>query len=72
MAIEKAGTLDRDKVRSVLANTEFKTFFAPVKFGSDGQANSYTPPIFQIQDKKVVVIYPDLIKQADLRPVAGR
>ena len=26
MAIEKAGTLDRDKVRSVLANTEFKTF----------------------------------------------
>jgi branched-chain amino acid transport system substrate-binding protein len=56
----------------VLANTEFKTFFAPVKFGSDGQANSYTPPIFQIQDKKVVVIYPDLIKQADLRPVAGR
>ena len=46
MAIEKAGTLDRDKVRSVLANTEFKTFFAPVKFGPDGQANSYTPPIF--------------------------
>jgi branched-chain amino acid transport system substrate-binding protein len=41
-----------------LANTEFKTFFAPVKFGPDGQANSYTPPIFQIQDKKVVVIYP--------------
>jgi branched-chain amino acid transport system substrate-binding protein len=72
MAIEKAGTLDRDKVRSVLANTEFKTFFAPVKFGPDGQANSYTPPIFQIQDKKVVVIYPDVIKQADLQPVAGR
>jgi hypothetical protein len=38
----------------------------------DGQANSYTPPIFQIQDKKVVVIYPDVIKQADLLPVAGR
>lgn len=72
MAIEKAGSLDRDKVRSVLANTEFKTFFAPVKFGPDGQANSYTPPIFQIQDKKVVVIYPDVIKQADLQPVAGR
>jgi branched-chain amino acid transport system substrate-binding protein len=72
MAIEKAGTLDRDKVRSVLANTEFKTFFAPVKFGPDGQANSYTPPIFQIQDKKVVVIYPDVIKQADLQPVVGR
>jgi branched-chain amino acid transport system substrate-binding protein len=72
MAIEKAGTLDRDKVRSVLANTEFNTFFAPVKFGPDGQANSYTPPIFQIQDKKVVVIYPELVKQSDLQPVTGR
>src|SRR3984893_6849989 len=71
MAIEKAGTLDRDKVRNILANTEFKTFFAPVKFGPDGEANSYTPPIYQIQNKKVVVIYPDAIKQADLQPVTG-
>ena len=70
MAIEKAGSLDRDKVRNVLANSEFKTFFAPVKFGPDGEANSYTPPIYQIQDRKVVVIYPDMIKQADLQPVA--
>jgi branched-chain amino acid transport system substrate-binding protein len=72
MAIEKAGSLDRDKVRNVLANSEFKTFFAPVKFGPDGEANSYTPPIYQIQDRKVVVIYPDVIKQADLQPVAGQ
>jgi branched-chain amino acid transport system substrate-binding protein len=72
MAIEKAGSLDRDKVRNVLANSEFKTFFAPVKFGPDGEANSYTPPIYQIQDRKVVVIYPDGIKQADLQLVAGQ
>ena len=72
MAIEKASTLDRDKVRNILANTEFKTFFAPVKFGPDGEANSYTPPIYQIQNKKVIVIYPDAIKQADLEPVVGR
>jgi branched-chain amino acid transport system substrate-binding protein len=72
MAIEKAGSLDRAKVRDVLANTEFKTFFAPVKFGPDGEANSYTPPIYQIQDKKVVVIYPEAIKQSDLQPAAGR
>ncbi len=43
MAIEKAGSLDRDKVRGILANTDFKTFFAPIKFGPDGEANSYTP-----------------------------
>jgi branched-chain amino acid transport system substrate-binding protein len=71
MAIEKAGSLDRDKVRNILVNTEFKTFFAPIKFGPDGEANSYTPPIFQIQNKKVVVIYPEQIKQADLQPVTG-
>jgi branched-chain amino acid transport system substrate-binding protein len=62
MAIEKAGTLERDKVRGALA---------PIKFGADGEANSYTPPIYQIQNKKVVVIYPDAIKQADLQPIAG-
>jgi len=72
MAIEKAGTLDRDKVRSVLANTEFKTFLCFGEFGPDGQANSYTPPIFQIQARRWSWIYPDVIKQADLQPVAGR
>jgi branched-chain amino acid transport system substrate-binding protein len=70
MAIERAGTLDRDKVRGILANSEFKTFFAPVKFGADGEANSYTPPIFQIQNRKVVVIYPEPIKQADLQLIS--
>ncbi len=71
MAIERAGALDRDKVRSILANSEFKTFFAPIKFGADGEANSYTPPIFQIQNRKVVVIYPETIKQSDLQLITG-
>jgi branched-chain amino acid transport system substrate-binding protein len=71
MAIEQAGTLDRGKVRNTLADREFKTFFAPIKFGPDGEANSYIPPIFQIQNGKVVVIHPDAIKQADLKPVIG-
>jgi branched-chain amino acid transport system substrate-binding protein len=71
MAMERAGTLDRDKVRNILANSEFRTFFAPIKFGSDGEANSYTPPIFQIQNRRVVVIYPDTIKQADLQLMTG-
>jgi branched-chain amino acid transport system substrate-binding protein len=71
MAIEAAGTLDRDKVRNILAQREFRTFFAPIKFGPDGEANSYIPPVFQIQNGRVVVIYPDVIKQADLEPVTG-
>jgi branched-chain amino acid transport system substrate-binding protein len=72
MAIERAGTLDRDKVRNLLATGEFKTFFAPIKFGPDGEANSYTPPVYQIQNRRVVVIYPDAIKQADVQPIAAK
>jgi branched-chain amino acid transport system substrate-binding protein len=72
MAIERAGTLDPGKVRNALATGEFKTFFAPIKFGPDGEANSYTPPVYQIQNRKVVVIYPDAIKQAELQPVTAK
>jgi branched-chain amino acid transport system substrate-binding protein len=71
MAIEQAGSLDHDKVRSVLANSEFKTFFAPIKFGPDGEASSYTPPVYQIQNRKVMVIYPEGIKQAELQPIVA-
>ena len=66
-AIETAGTLDRDKVRAALAGGKFQTFFAPIAFSAQGYANSYTPPIFQIQGGKTVVLYPKEVKQAELR-----
>ena len=69
MAIEQVGTLDRDKVRIALANTPFKSFFGLVKFGPDGEANSYVPPIYQIQNETVVPIYPDEIKRSEMMPV---
>ena len=65
-AIEAAGTLDRDKVRAALASGKFQTFFAPISFSAPGYANSYTPPVFQIQGGKTVVLYPKEIKQAEL------
>jgi len=58
MAIEKAGSLDRAKVREVLATSKFKTFFGPIAFNSMGQADSYTPPVFQIKKGLPVVIHP--------------
>jgi len=67
MAIEKAGTLDRQKVRDELANLNVTTFWGPVKFGPTGQINSLVPPVFQIQGAKPIVIHPPEVKQGDLR-----
>jgi branched-chain amino acid transport system substrate-binding protein len=67
MAIETAGTLDRDKVRSALRDGKFATFFGPIAFGPEGYANSYTPPVLQIQGGKPVVLAPADIKMADFR-----
>lgn len=67
MAIEKAGSVDRTKVREALATDGFDTFFGPLSFNSVGQAVSYVPPVFQIQKGKPVVIYPDVIKGGDLQ-----
>jgi branched-chain amino acid transport system substrate-binding protein len=67
IAIEKAGTLDRKKVRETLAAMEVVTFWGPIKFGSTGQIISLKPPVFQIQKGTQVVIYPPEIAQASLQ-----
>jgi branched-chain amino acid transport system substrate-binding protein len=67
LAIEKAGSVERDKVRAVLASTRFETFYAPIKFNEVGQATSYTPPVMQIQNRKSVVIYPAEVKSGDFQ-----
>ena len=67
LAIERAGSLDRDKVRDELAKLDVLTFFGPVKFGPNGQINSLDPPVFQIQGAKPVVLFPQAIKQGELR-----
>src|SRR6202165_339128 len=67
LAIERAGSLDRDKVRDELAKMDVVTFFGPVKFGANGQINSLEPPVFQIQNAKPVVLFPDAIKQGEFK-----
>lgn len=67
MAIERAGSLDRDKVRDELAKLNEVTFFGPVKFGPNGQINSLEPPVFQLQGRKPVVLSPQAIKQGEFR-----
>jgi len=70
-AIERAASTDRDAVRAELKKGGFKTFFAPVSFGSNGMADSYVPPVYQIQDGKVQVVYPADIATSDFRSGIG-
>ena len=66
LAIERAGSIEPQKVRDTLAAMNLTTFWGPVHFGADGQINSLEPPVFQIQNGKAVVIFPDAIKQGEL------
>lgn len=67
IAIEKSGTINRQKVRDELAKMDVTTFWGQVKFGPNGQITSLEPPIFQIHNAKPIVVYPSGIKQGDLR-----
>ena len=67
LAIEKAGTLDRKKIRDTLASLDVMTFWGPIRYGPTGQIISLKPPVFQIQGGTQVVIYPREIQQAEFR-----
>jgi branched-chain amino acid transport system substrate-binding protein len=69
MAIEKAGTLDKTKVRDTLASLDVMTFYGPVKFGPNGMNAGRDLPVIQVQAGKVVVLAPASVKQANLIPV---
>ncbi len=71
LAIERAGSKDRTAVREQLAKGNFKTFFAPVSFGPTGMANSYVPPVYQIQNGKVQVILPAELATSEFRSGPG-
>ncbi len=71
MAIEKAGSIDRAKVRDALAAMDAVTFWGPVKFGDTGQITSLEPPVFQIQNGRPVVIHPKAVKQGELQIGVG-
>lgn len=67
LAIEAAGTVAPVAVRDALAGLDAVTFYGRVRFGETGQIESLEPPVFQIHDGKAVTVYPDAIKQSDLR-----
>jgi branched-chain amino acid transport system substrate-binding protein len=69
MAIEKAGSIDKDKVRAQLATLDVSTFYGPIKFGPNGMNQGRDLPIVQVQGSKVIVLFPEAIKQGTLQAV---
>jgi branched-chain amino acid transport system substrate-binding protein len=67
LAIEAAGATDPAKVRDALATMNTETFFGRIKFGPNGQITSLDPPVFQLQGRKPIVIFPEYIKQGEFR-----
>jgi branched-chain amino acid transport system substrate-binding protein len=65
-AIQNAGSIDPKKVRDALANLNITTFYGQIRFDSTG-ANTYKPmATIQIQNGKVVTVYPPDIANAPL------
>lgn len=67
LAIEQAGTIDPVEVRDALADIDVTTFYGPVRFGETGQITSLEPPVFQIQDGEAKVVFPEAVKETDMR-----
>lgn len=67
LAIEKAGTIEPTAVRDALASMDTTTFYGPIRFGETGQIVSLNPPVFQIQDGEPKVVFPEEVKQTDMR-----
>lgn len=57
-ALEKAGTLDPQKVRDAIAQTNIMTAYGPVRFNEKGQNIAKGMSVIQIQNGKPVVVYP--------------
>jgi branched-chain amino acid transport system substrate-binding protein len=67
LAVNKAGTVEKAKVRDQIAALDANTFYGHIKFGPTGQIESLKPPTMQIQNGQPTVVDPVEIKQADIR-----
>jgi branched-chain amino acid transport system substrate-binding protein len=66
-AIERAGSIDKAKVRDALAATDIVTFYGPIKFSANGMNQTRDLPLIQVQDKRIKVLNPPDIKNGDLQ-----
>ena len=61
-AIERAGTLDPEKVRDAIAATSLDTIYGHVEFSPNGQIKG-TSVVLQILGGEVVQVYPNGVKK---------
>lgn len=66
-AIEKAGSLDKKKVRAAIASINLQTFFGPVKFDGRGQNMASAIVLFQIQDGQRKTVGPPSVANSKFR-----
>jgi branched-chain amino acid transport system substrate-binding protein len=57
-ALQRAGTLDVEKVRDALATTDMQTFYGNVKFDETGKNIAKPMVLYQVQDKQFKVVAP--------------
>jgi len=61
-AIERAGKLDREKVRSAIAATKLSTIYGNVEFSDNGQIKG-TSVVLQILGGEIYQVYPNGVKK---------
>lgn len=71
-AIEKAGSLDPQKVRDALAQTDIMTAYGPVRFNAMGQNVAKGMSVVQVQNRKPVVVFPTAGAAKFVYPMPGR
>ena len=57
-AIERAGSLDTEKIRDALAATEMQTFYGNIKFAATGQNIAKPMVLRQIQNGEYKLVAP--------------
>ncbi len=65
LAIERAGSIEQQKVREAIASLNIETFFGLIDFDEKGRNTKKEMVVMQIQGGKKVLIYPDRIKEKD-------
>ena len=68
-AVQAAGSKDKQAVRDALAATDILTFYGPIDFGDNGMNQGREMPIIQVQGEEIKVLYPESIKNADLKMI---
>jgi len=67
LAVEKAGSIEPDKVRDALAALDTPSFFGPLKFTDKGQNLTKQMVVIQIQNGKQVTVWPKDSAEAALK-----